>query len=46
MFAPASQAKGVSTGTVCVSFLQEEIPRQLQYICLYLIHIAGAYLLK
>lgn len=27
-------------------FLQEEIPRQLQYICLYLIHIAGAYLLK
>ena len=26
--------------------LKEEIPRQLQYICLYLIHIAGAYLLK
>ncbi|KAF4013478.1 hypothetical protein G4228_004750 [Cervus hanglu yarkandensis] len=24
----------------------EEIPRQLQYICLYLIHIAGAYLLN
>ena len=29
-----------------VSLLQEEIPRQLQYICLYLVHIAGAYLLK
>uniref|UniRef100_A0ABI7YCN7 TLC domain-containing protein n=1 Tax=Felis catus TaxID=9685 RepID=A0ABI7YCN7_FELCA len=25
---------------------KEEIPRQLQYICLYLVHIAGAYLLK
>nr|XP_025746142.1 translocating chain-associated membrane protein 2 isoform X2 [Callorhinus ursinus] len=25
---------------------KEEIPRQLQYICLYLAHIAGAYLLK
>ncbi|XP_073893935.1 translocating chain-associated membrane protein 2 isoform X3 [Macaca fascicularis] len=24
----------------------EEIPRQLQYICLYLVHIAGAYLLN
>nr|XP_036858601.1 translocating chain-associated membrane protein 2 [Manis javanica] len=25
---------------------KEEIPRQLLYICLYLVHIAGAYLLK
>ncbi|XP_043818396.1 translocating chain-associated membrane protein 2 [Dromiciops gliroides] len=25
---------------------KEEIPRQLQYICLYLVHIAGAYLLN
>ncbi|XP_006991763.1 translocating chain-associated membrane protein 2 isoform X2 [Peromyscus maniculatus bairdii] len=25
---------------------KEEIPRQLQYICLYLLHIAGAYLLN
>ncbi|XP_030051434.1 translocating chain-associated membrane protein 2 isoform X2 [Microcaecilia unicolor] len=25
---------------------KEEIPRQLQYICLYLVHIAGAYVLK
>ncbi|XP_073666712.1 translocating chain-associated membrane protein 2 isoform X3 [Tursiops truncatus] len=25
-------------------FQKEEIPRQLQYICLYLVHIAGAYL--
>uniref|UniRef100_A0A5F9CWI0 Translocation associated membrane protein 2 n=1 Tax=Oryctolagus cuniculus TaxID=9986 RepID=A0A5F9CWI0_RABIT len=25
---------------------KEEVPRQLQYICLYLVHIAGAYLLK
>ncbi|GCC41372.1 hypothetical protein chiPu_0025431, partial [Chiloscyllium punctatum] len=25
---------------------KEEIPRQLQYIGLYLLHIAGAYLLK
>lgn len=25
---------------------QEEVPRQLQYICLYLLHIAAAYLLK
>ncbi|EPY83017.1 hypothetical protein CB1_000602002 [Camelus ferus] len=24
----------------------EEVPRQLQYICLYLVHIAGAYLLN
>ncbi|TKC38450.1 hypothetical protein EI555_002552 [Monodon monoceros] len=27
-------------------FQKEEIPRQLQYICLYLVHIAGAYLLN
>lgn len=25
---------------------KEEVPRQLQYICLYLVHIAGAYLLN
>ncbi|XP_029451983.1 translocating chain-associated membrane protein 2 isoform X1 [Rhinatrema bivittatum] len=25
---------------------KEEIPRQLQYICLYLVHIAGAYVLN
>ncbi|XP_036725104.1 translocating chain-associated membrane protein 2 isoform X3 [Balaenoptera musculus] len=25
---------------------KEEIPRQLQYICLYLVHVAGAYLLN
>lgn len=27
-------------------YLQEDIPRQLVYIGLYLFHIAGAYLLK
>nr|XP_033795616.1 translocating chain-associated membrane protein 2 isoform X2 [Geotrypetes seraphini] len=27
-------------------FQKEEIPRQLQYICLYLVHIAGAYVLN
>ncbi|XP_023567656.1 translocating chain-associated membrane protein 2 isoform X1 [Octodon degus] len=25
---------------------KEEVPRQLQYICLYLVHVAGAYLLN
>ncbi|XP_019514275.1 PREDICTED: translocating chain-associated membrane protein 2 [Hipposideros armiger] len=37
---------GNSTFMDCFSGLQEEIPRQLQYICLYLVHIAGAYLLN
>lgn len=27
-------------------FLQEDIPRQLYYICLYVVHITGAYVLK
>lgn len=36
----------MSTLTVHFCHLQEEVPRQLQYICLYLVHIAGAYLLK
>lgn len=26
--------------------LQEDIPRQLYYICLYVVHITGAYVLK
>ncbi|CAD7683229.1 unnamed protein product [Nyctereutes procyonoides] len=29
-----------------ISISNPEIPRQLQYICLYLVHIAGAYLLN
>lgn len=44
---------GVSTGAFCRrhpsvarSVFQEEVSRQLQYICLYLLHIAAAYLLK
>lgn len=27
-------------------FVQEDIPRQLYYICLYVVHITGAYVLK
>lgn len=29
-----------------VLFPQEDIPRQLYYICLYVVHITGAYVLK
>lgn len=28
------------------ALLQEDIPRQLYYICLYVVHITGAYVLK
>lgn len=32
--------------TMLVFTAQEDIPRQLVYISLYLVHIAGAYILK
>lgn len=44
-----------STGTLEFSFVfaliptlnpQEDVPRQLYYICLYVVHITGAYVLK
>lgn len=33
------------TPALC-ALLQEDIPRQLYYICLYVVHITGAYVLK
>lgn len=41
----ASSARYAAKAAVCFVF-QEELTRQLQYICLYLLHVAAPYLLK
>lgn len=43
---PKGRSVSACFNLYCAVHLQEDIPRQLVYIGLYLFHIAGAYLLK